>query len=82
LLDAELLADVYINLTRGQNALVMDAGDSAQDGDVGGAPQIDLSTFDLPLLAANDQEIADHEKLLVDIDKASKGKTVWRVLAA
>lgn len=81
LLDAELLADVYINLTRGQNALVMDVGDSAREGD-SDVPQIDLSTFDLPLLAANDQEIADHEKLLVDIDKASKGKTVWRVLAA
>jgi len=76
LLDAELLADVYINLTRGQNSLMMDVGGPAQDGDV--APLIDLSAFDLPLLVANDQEIAAHEVLLADIDKASKGKTVWR----
>ena len=76
LLDAELLADVYINLTRGQNSLMMDVGGPSQDGD--SAPAIDLSGFDLPLLAANDQEVAEHEKLLLAIDKASKGKTVWR----
>ena len=82
LLDAELLADVYINLTRGQNALVMDMGDTAQEGDSGAAPQVDLSVFELPLLVANEQEAAEHEKLLAGIDKASKGKTVWRALAA
>ena len=77
LLDAELLAEVYINLTRGQNSLMMDAVTDA--GSSGLAPAIDLSQFVLPLLAANDEEMADHEKILVDIDKASKGKTVWRV---
>ncbi len=80
LLDAELLADVYINLTRGQNSLMMDVGGPAQSGD--STPAIDLSGFDLPLLAANEQEVAAHEKLLSDIDKASKGKTVWRVATA
>jgi DNA polymerase-3 subunit epsilon len=78
LLDAELLADVYINLTRGQNALVMDVGSTAGDG--GAMAVMDLSGFDLPLLLANEQETAAHESLLTDIDKASKGKTVWRVL--
>ena len=80
LLDAELLADVYINLTRGQNSLVMDdagASDSTENFVV-----IDLCQFVLPLLAANDDELADHEKLLADIDKASKGKTIWRMAAA
>jgi DNA polymerase-3 subunit epsilon len=80
LLDAELLADVYINLTRGQNSLVMEVGGSAQEG--GTAMAMDLSGFDLPLLLANEQEIAAHENLLADIDKSSKGKTVWRVLAS
>jgi DNA polymerase-3 subunit epsilon len=78
LLDAELLADVYINLTRGQNALVMDVGSTSGEG--GTIEVVDLSGFDLPLLLANDQETAAHQALLADIDKASKGKTVWRVL--
>lgn len=80
LLDAELLADVYINLTRGQNALVMDVGNTV--GDSGNIAVMDLSGFDLPLLLANEQETAAHELLLSDIDKASKGKTVWRAIAA
>ena len=79
LLDAELLADVYINLTRGQNSLVMEVGNATSGGE--SVVLIDLSTFDLPILAANDQEHASHEKLLIDIDKASKGKTVWRAVA-
>ncbi|MDO9358348.1 MAG: DNA polymerase III subunit epsilon [Polaromonas sp.] len=80
LLDAELLADVYINLTRGQNTLVMEVGNQAQDG----APVqlIDLSGFELPFLVASEQELAAHDGLLADLDKASKGKTIWRALAA
>lgn len=80
LLDAELLADVYINLTRGQNSLMMDTGSTTQSGNA--LPLVDLSQFQLPLLLANEQEMADHEKLLADIDKASKGKTVWRTAVA
>ena len=79
LLDAELLADVYINLTRGQNSLVMDMDSSTPGG--GEVIAIDLRGFDLPLLLANEQEVAAHENLLTDIDKASKGKTVWRAAA-
>ncbi|MES2511640.1 MAG: DNA polymerase III subunit epsilon [Pseudomonadota bacterium] len=79
LLDAELLADVYINLTRGQNSLMMDVGSAVQI-DLA-MPSVDLSGFELPLIVANDAEMAEHEKLLADIDKASKGKTVWRTNA-
>ena len=79
LLDAELLADVYINLTRGQNSLMMDAVTTTQSGDA--LPVIDLAQFELPLLMADEQERAAHELLLADIDKASKGKAVWRSAA-
>ena len=78
LLDAELLADVYINLTRGQDALLMDLG--ANDSAGGSMPRMDLSGFDLPVLVANDQEVAAHEDVLKQLDKASGGKTVWRAL--
>jgi DNA polymerase III subunit epsilon len=79
LLDAELLADVYINLTRGQDALLID-GSAGQSGH-GTVIQIDLSSFKLDVLLANEQETAAHEDVLNQIDKASKGKTVWRVAA-
>jgi DNA polymerase-3 subunit epsilon len=44
-------------------------------------PLIDLSTFDLPVLIANEHELGEHEKVLVTLDKASRGKTVWRMNA-
>ena len=75
LLDAELLADVYINLTRGQEALLIDLGDVGEQGAEG--ERIDLSVFDLPVLTANAQELAAHADVLAQIDKASGGKLVW-----
>jgi DNA polymerase-3 subunit epsilon len=79
LLDAELLADVYINLTRGQDALLIDMGtEDAQGPQV--APVV-LSVFTLPVLTANDQEMASHEDILKQIDKSSGGKTTWRISA-
>ena len=80
LLDAELLADVYINMTRGQDALLIDSGDAP--GESGAAEVLDLRQFDLPVLQDNEQEPQAHEGLLADLDKASKGRTVWRSLSA
>ncbi len=80
LLDAELLADVYINLTRGQDALLIDVG----PGDAGTTLEgvrVDLRSFSLPVIEANEQELAAHEGVLQQLDKASGGKTVWRQAA-
>ena len=78
LLDAELLADVYINMTRGQEALLIDAGDEPQNAGTTSV-QLDFSTFVLPVLQANDQELQAHEEVLSQLDKSSGGKTVWRM---
>ena len=42
---------------------------------------VDLSTFALALSPVSDEELAAHEKVLAELDKASGGKTVWRTLA-
>jgi DNA polymerase III subunit epsilon len=76
LLDAELLAEVYINLTRGQDALLMEAVPSAQAATL--SNHLDLRGFVLSVLQANAQEIAAHEDVLAQIDKSSGGKTTWR----
>jgi DNA polymerase-3 subunit epsilon len=80
LLDAGLLAEVYINMTRGQNSLVIDAVE-ASSAEMS-VTVIDFSSFDLPVIAANEDEITAHDRLLADLDKASGGKTVWRLLVA
>ncbi len=78
LLDAELLADVYINLTRGQDALLIDASDSTSSNV--SVVAIDYATFVLPIISASEQESAAHDAVLAQLDKASGGKTVWRIL--
>lgn len=78
LLDAELLADVYINLTRGQDALLIDLG-TVGEGEAQ-APRVDLSGIGLPVLNASAQELAAHTEVLAQLDKASGGKTLWRAL--
>lgn len=79
LLDAELLADVYINMTRGQDALLIDAHASvhAEEGDLS---LVDLRQFELPVIQASEQECAAHEEVLKQMDKASGGKVVFRSL--
>jgi DNA polymerase-3 subunit epsilon len=77
LLDAELLADVYINLTRGQDALLIDMGASDSVGNI--QTRVDLRAFTLPVLLASEQEAAAHEEILKQLDKASGGKTLWRM---
>ncbi len=82
LLDAELLADVYINMTRGQNALVMDADDaeSAHAERVELTPDVDLTSFVLTVVTCNETELKAHAAALADVDKASKGKTIWKAI--
>ncbi len=75
LLDAELLAEVYIWLTRGQDSLVIDADAETADGSA--VPQ-DLSGFALPRLPASADEVAQHQRILQALEEASKGGAVWR----
>ncbi|MDP1647858.1 MAG: DNA polymerase III subunit epsilon [Rubrivivax sp.] len=79
LLDAGLLAEVYLRMTRGQKSLVIDgaedtAGHHADES-------VDLRCFELLVLHASADESAAHEAVLAEIDTASKGKTVWRAAA-
>ena len=75
LLDAELLADVYLSMTRGQNSLSMEVDDAHQEVD---------ALFDaVPLAAilvqaASADEVAAHQNVLGGLDKAVKGACIWR----
>jgi DNA polymerase III subunit epsilon len=79
LLDAELLADVYINLTRGQDALLVDS--VAQGAPSGNQIKADYSDLDLMVLSAADDELAEHEAVLKQIVKSSGDKGVWKPCA-
>ncbi|RFC32051.1 MAG: DNA polymerase-3 subunit epsilon [Candidatus Nitrotoga sp. MKT] len=78
LLDTELLAEVYLSMTRGQKSL-LDDGSNEQEEE----PTMvfaDLSRLKLRVLPANDDELAQHAQQLADIDKASKGACMWKQL--
>jgi DNA polymerase-3 subunit epsilon len=76
LLDAGLLAEVYICMTRGQGSLVVD---ESEPRDASGALEsVDLSRFELPVLQPSQDERVAHRALLADIDRSSRGKLVWQ----
>jgi len=76
LLDAGLLAEVYLRMTRGQGSLVIDTSPQSQSR--GALLVADLSTFVLPVFRASAEECAAHLAVMADLNKASKGKAVWR----
>ena len=81
LLDAGLLAEVYIRLTRGQDSLVIDVEDDSTVMEAGGE-RTDLRALDLPVIDPTAEELAAHDTMLAGLDKACKGKTLWRQIEA
>jgi DNA polymerase III subunit epsilon len=76
LLDAGLLAEVYICMTRGQGSLVIE---ESEPRDASGAVEtVDLRAFKLPMPQPSDEELAAHRAVLADIDNASRGKLLWQ----
>jgi DNA polymerase III subunit epsilon len=82
LLDAEILADVFLAMTGGQAGLFDDTrGPNAVVASV-----IDLEirritkTGALPVISASAEELAAHQAWLEEIDKKSGGKCVWKQL--
>jgi DNA polymerase-3 subunit epsilon len=74
LLDARLLAEVYLAMTRGQESLVMDQETPAEQAAV--AASIDASK--LVVLRATPEELRAHEKYLDGLAKEAGGKVLWR----
>jgi DNA polymerase-3 subunit epsilon len=82
LLDSELLAEVYLAMTRGQESLVIDMLGEASAGGGESAPRVALNSLELPVIVASDEEIAAHQAVLDGLDKAVKGTSVWRLQPA
>lgn len=75
LLDAEILADVYLLLTGGQTALSLDAGSDSAGGGLG-VRRIERDGKPLPVVSpSNEEEAAHHEFMKAMAAKA--GDTVW-----
>jgi DNA polymerase-3 subunit epsilon len=79
LLDCELLAQVYLGMTRGQNALLIDP-ESGQSGAKTDRPACKRSSV-LRVVMTEEEESAHHVSLQ-EIDKESGGKCMWNTQRA
>ena len=78
LLDAEILAEVYVAMTRGQESLIIDlGGDNTPEIDAAAQLQIDSERRAQRIVRANPEELVQHQKLLAAIQKDSKGNCAW-----
>ncbi len=78
LLDAGLLAEVFLAMTRGQDSLVIDV--LADESLIANFGLVDLGQ--LVAVSAAPEELAAHESLLDAIGKETKAPPVWRAAAA
>ncbi len=72
LLDAELLAEVYIAMTRGQESLLMELSSSVEQV-TQASLAVDLSA--IKLLAADEEELAAHQQYVESLTKS--GASIW-----
>jgi DNA polymerase III subunit epsilon len=81
LLDARILAEVYLAMTGGQGSLTLSAeSDTHRSSMRQAAPSRINSELRIVVVNANPDELAAHEHILALLDKSSSGKTVWRKL--
>ncbi|MFN0041213.1 MAG: DNA polymerase III subunit epsilon [Burkholderiales bacterium] len=75
LLDARLLAEVYLAMTRGQDSLLMDLPEPTS---AAGHAESAQHAAELVVLRATPEELAAHALQMEDIDKASRGRCLWK----
>ncbi len=80
LLDAELLADVYLALTRGQDSLDIGLNTGAKSAGADAA-QPAARPEKIKILRANSEELRQHSEIVERLQSASGGKAVWSMLA-
>jgi len=78
LLDANLLAEVYLAMTRGQNSLMIDMAPAPKTAAATRSP---AGQHELVVIAPSAADLDAHDKQLAELDKASNGATLWRKLA-
>jgi DNA polymerase-3 subunit epsilon len=80
LLDAQLLAEVYLSMTRGQETLTIEMAPSPRRSGrraLAGAEVVDAARPALRVLPPTPDESAAHEAYLAALDKETKGRCLW-----
>lgn len=79
LLDAEILADVYLLMTGGQTVLSLGGNQNNKDssGVISEIRRLPTTRKTLPIIIANSEELAAHEQKLTSINNSSNGSCLW-----
>ncbi len=80
LLDAELLAEAYLAMTRGQESLDIELEPSVPESALAGGPALERPR--LIVLRASEEELAEHARVLESIARETKARPVWAAQAA
>jgi DNA polymerase-3 subunit epsilon len=78
LLDARILADVYLTMTGGQSALALDEAVRTSVVAAAGVVRPVAAGLQLKVVEASAAELAAHEEFMQRVAKASGGKVVWQ----
>jgi DNA polymerase-3 subunit epsilon len=78
LLDANILADVYMMLTGGQSKFEFDSTDSMNMSDDISKDFVVKNNIDLIKIKATKDDLNAHEERLSDIEDRNKVKAIWR----
>lgn len=79
LLDAEILADVYLQMTGGQASLLAEENTATLASETQALKRVSSNRPALKIIYSNETEQAEHLQRLAAIDKASKGQCLWAV---
>tara|TARA_A100001011_G_scaffold113258_1_gene119891 strand:+ start:8123 stop:8839 length:717 start_codon:yes stop_codon:yes gene_type:complete len=78
LLDANILADVYMSLTGGQSKFEFDSNNTISNSIISSKNEITGKDVDLVSIKASSHDLKEHELRLADIEKRNDVKTIWK----
>ena len=79
LLDSELLADVWLAMTRGQESLLMSFG-SSNENQTSDTKHLSFDASALPVIYADEHDIQEHQRYLDALSASNKAPTLWTTL--
>jgi DNA polymerase-3 subunit epsilon len=77
LLDAQILLDVYLAMTGGQETLALGSHEEQEAAEQNAVRMNDVNRKPLPIIEPSEEELAAHEKYLEFLREQSGGKCVW-----
>jgi DNA polymerase-3 subunit epsilon len=82
LLDSQLLGEVWLSMTRGQDSLLDDSVDGTAAANSAGGAAAGFDASGLVVVAVSDEDLQAHEAYLDGLDEAAGGQSLWRRLGA